>query len=183
MGKLLMRTGTVSWRTRTPTCRSRAAENLSRRRCITLCDSPAATGCTPDICQVILLRTVACVCQNNTPLRFSMPCKSGLPSPCSAEHQLTVTTQVNRSRAFRAVVSAHSWVRVSHLHLLLDGGDKSWRRQSYLWRDNLGRQDCLPHSRLVVGIGIGVDAGGLGPVRKIDKISQDIERLVALRID
>src|SRR5215471_8863919 len=124
MERLLMRTGILSWRTRTPTCRSLAAENLSRRQCITLCDLPAATECTPDICPVILLHTVACVCRNNTPLRFLMPCKSGLPSPCSAERQLTATTQVNRSRAFRAVVSAHSWVRVSHLHLLLGGGDR-----------------------------------------------------------
>ena len=32
-------------------------------------------------------------------------------------------------------------------------------------------------------LAVGGRAGGLGPVRKLDKISQDIERLVALRID
>jgi len=32
-------------------------------------------------------------------------------------------------------------------------------------------------------LAVGAGAGGLRPVRKLDKISQDIKRLVALRID
>ncbi len=119
MGKLLMRTGTPLWRTRMSTCKSRAAESLSRRRCIILCGSTAETECTPDIYQVILLRTAASGCPSNMPLRFLMPCRSGLPSLCSAGRQSTATTQANRTRAFRAVrVSAHSWARASRLHLL-----------------------------------------------------------------
>jgi hypothetical protein len=126
MGKLLMRAGTPSWRTRMPTCRCRVAESLSRRQCIILCDSTAATECTPDIYRVILLRTAASACQSNTPLRFLMPCRSGLPSLCSAGRQSTATTQDNRNRVFRGVrVSAHSWVRASRLRLLQCGGGKS----------------------------------------------------------
>ena len=126
MGRLLMRAGTPSWRTRTPTCRSRAAESLSQRQCITLCDSTAETECTPDIYRVILLRTAASACQSNTPLRFLMPCRSGLPSLCSAGRQSTATTQANRNRVFRGVhVSAHSWVRAFRLRLLQCGGGKT----------------------------------------------------------
>src|SRR5262245_5187597 len=123
MGKLLMRTGTLSWPTRTPTCRSRAAENLSRRRCLTLCDSTAETECTPAIYRVMLLRTAASACQSNTPLRFLMLCRSELLSRCLAGRQSIATTRVNRNnQAFRAAhVSAHSWVRASHLRLLPDG--------------------------------------------------------------
>jgi len=117
MGKLLMQTGTRSWQTRTQTCRSRMAEDLSRRRCLTLCDSTAETECTPDIYRVMLLRTAASACRSNTPLHFSMPCRSALPSRCSAGRQSIGITQVNRNnRVFRAVrVSAHSWAPASHL--------------------------------------------------------------------
>src|SRR5262245_20578365 len=110
MGKLLMRAGTPSWPTRTPTCRSLVAESLSRRQCIILCDSTAETECTLDIYRVTLLRTAVSGCPSDTPLRFLMPCRSGLPSLYSAERQSTGTTQVNRSRVFRAGhVLAHSW--------------------------------------------------------------------------
>ena len=120
-----MRTGTPSLRTRTLTCRSRAAESLSQRQCITLCDSTVETECTPDIYRVILLRTAASACQSNTPLRFLMPCRSGLPSLCSAGRQSTATTQANRNRVFRGVhVSAHSWVRAFRLRLPQCGGVK-----------------------------------------------------------
>ena len=126
MGRLLMRAGTPSLRTRTLTCRSRAAESLSQRQCITLCDSTVETECTPDIYRVILLRTAASACQSNTPLRFLMPCRSGLPSLCSAGRQSTATTQANRNRVFHAVhVSAHSWVRAFRLRLVQCGGGKS----------------------------------------------------------
>src|SRR5262245_57699964 len=109
-----------------PTCRCRVVESLSLRRCITLCDLTAETECTPDIYRVILLRTAASACQSNTRLRFLMPCKSGLPSLCSAGRQSTATTQVNRNRVFRGVhVSAHSWVRAFRLRLLQCGGGKS----------------------------------------------------------
>jgi hypothetical protein len=37
--------------------------------------------------------------------------------------------------------------------------------------------------RLVVGVAVAIDAGCLGPIRKLDKISQDIKRFVAIRID
>ncbi len=126
MGRLLMRAGTPSWQTRTPTCRSRAAESLSRRQCITLCDSTAETECTPDIYRVIPLRTAVFACQSNTPLRFLMPCRSGLRSLCSAGRQSTATTQANRNQAFSAVhVSAHLWVRAFRLPLLQCGGGKT----------------------------------------------------------
>ena len=127
MAKLLMRTGTPSWRTRTPTCRSLAEESLSQRRCIISCDSTAETDFTPGIYRVILLRTAVSACQSGTPLRFLMPCKSGLLSLCSAERRSTVTTQVNRSsEVFRAVhVLAHSWARAFRLgRPLLGGGGK-----------------------------------------------------------
>lgn len=121
-----MRAGTPPWRTRTLTCRSRAAESLSQRQCITLCDSTAETGCTPDIYQVILLRTAASACQSNTPLRFLMPCRSELPSLCSAGRQSTATTQANRNRVFRGVhVSAHLWVPAFRPRRLQCGGGKS----------------------------------------------------------
>jgi hypothetical protein len=121
-----MRAGTLSWRTRTPTCRSLVAESLSQRRCIILCDSTAETECTPDIYRVILLRTAASACHSNTPLRFLMRCRSGLPSPCSAGRQSTATTQANRNRVFSAVhVLAHSWVRASRLRLLQCGGGET----------------------------------------------------------
>jgi hypothetical protein len=137
---LLMRAGTLSWRTRTPTCRSRVAESLFRRRCITLCDSTAETECTPDIYRVILLRTAASACQSNTPLRFLMPCRSELPSLCSAGRQSIGTTQVNRNRVFRAVrVSAHSWVRAFRLHLLQCGGGKSTRTLTRCSHGPVGR--------------------------------------------
>lgn len=120
-----MRAGTRSWRTRTPTCRCRVGESLSPRRCIILCDSTAETECTPGIYRVILLRTAASACQSNTPLRFLMPCRSGPPSLCWAGRHSTATTQANRNRVFRgAHVSAHSWIRAFHLHLLQCGGGK-----------------------------------------------------------
>ena len=123
MGKLLMRAATPSWRTRTPTCRSRVAESLSRRRCITSCDSTAAMECTPDIYRVTLLRTAASVCQSNTRLRFSMLSRSGLPSLCSEGRQSIATTQANRNRVFHGVqVSAHSWVRAFRLRLRRECG-------------------------------------------------------------
>ncbi len=125
-----MRAGTPSWRTRMPTCRSRAAESLSQRQCITLCDSTAETECTPDIYRVILLRTAASACPSNTPLRFLMRCRSGLPSLCSAERQSTATTQANRNRVFRGVhVTAHSWVRAFRLRRLQCGGGKTDLKQ------------------------------------------------------
>ena len=121
-----MRAGTPSLRTRTLTCRSRAAESLSQRQCTTLCDSTVETECTPDIYRVILLRTAASACQSNTPLRFLMPCRSGLPSLCSAGRQSTATTQANRNRVFRGVrVSAHSWVHALPLRRLQCGGGKN----------------------------------------------------------
>ena len=185
-----MRAGTPSWRTRTPTCRSRAAESLFQRQCITLCDSTAETECTPDIYRVILLRTAASACQSNTPLRFLMPCRSGLPSLCSAGRQSTATTQANRNRVFRAVhVSAHSWVRAFRLRLLQCGGGKSMTaavrclQRMRLSISNALGQRTLQQSRPRSFSRLAVGAGGLGPVRKLDKISQDIKRLVALRID
>ncbi len=64
--------------------------------------------------------------ESKTPLRFLMPCRSGLPSLCSAGRQSTATTQANRNRVFRGVhVSAHSWVRAFRLRLLQCGGGKS----------------------------------------------------------
>src|SRR5258708_21069953 len=140
MGRLLMRAGTPSWQTRTPTCRSRAAESLSRRQCITLCDSTAETECTPDIYRVIPLRTAETectpdiyrviplrtavfACQSNTPLRFLMPCRSGLRSLCSAGRQSTATTQANRNQVLSAVhVSPHLWVRAFRLRRACVGG-------------------------------------------------------------
>ena len=138
-----MRTGTPSWRTRTRTCRSRAAESLSQRQCITLCDSTAETECTPDIYRVILLRTAASACQSNMPLRFSMPCRSGLPSLCSAGRQSTATTQVNRNRVFRGVhVSAHSWVRAFRPRLPQCGGGKRIRILSRCGQRPCGQYFC-----------------------------------------
>src|SRR4030095_10770649 len=103
MGRLLTRTETPSSRTRMLICRSREAESLSQRQCIILCDSTAETECTPDIYRVILLRTAASACQSNMPLRFLMPCRSGLPSLCSAGRRSTATTQANRNVAFSGV--------------------------------------------------------------------------------
>ena len=144
MGKLLMRAGTLSWRTRTPTCRSLVAESLSQRRCITLCDSTAETECTPDIYRVILLRTAASACHSNTPLRFLMRCRSGLPSPCSAGRQSTATTQANRNRVFSAVhVLAHSWVRASRLRLLQCGGGETNRSHPLSQRMGLSISNAL----------------------------------------
>ncbi len=184
-----MRAGTPSWRMRMLTCRSRAAESLSQRQCITLCDSTVETECTPDIYRVILLRTAASACQSNTPLRFLMPCRSGLPSLFSAGRQSTATTQANRNRVFRGVhVSAHSWGRAFHPRRLRCGGGKSIcplsQRMSLSISNARGQrtlQQSQPRSfrRLAVGAG----ACGFGPVRKLNKISQDIKRLVALRID
>jgi hypothetical protein len=147
MGRLLMRAGTPSLRTRTLTCRSRAAESLSQRQCITLCDSTVETECTPDIYRVILLRTAASACQSNTPLRFLMPCRSGLPSLCSAGRQSTATTQANRNRVFRGVrVSAHSWVRAFRLPLPQCGGDKSSCRVSAVSADETHHFKCAGDS-------------------------------------
>ena len=190
-----MRAGTPSWRTRMPTCRSRAAESLSQRQCITLCDLTAETECTPDIYRVILLRTAASACPSNTPLRFLMRCRSGLPSLCSAERQSTATTQANRNRVFRGVhVTAHSWVRAFRLRRLQCGGGKTDLKQgSYGPYGPFSQQESykLRSDRPQAGgyrfffrrLPVGAGAGGLGPVRKLDKISQDIKRLVALRID
>ena len=139
-----MRAGTPSLRTRTLTCRSRAAESLSQRQCITLCDSTVETECTPDIYRVILLRTAASACQSNTPLRFLMPCRSELPSLCSAGRQSTATTQANRNRIFRGVrESAHSWVRAFRLRLLECGGGKSSRRVPLSQRMGLSISNAL----------------------------------------
>jgi len=184
-----MRAGTLSWPTRMLTCRSRAAESLSLRQCITLCDSTAETECTPDIYRVILLRTAVSACQSNMPLRFLMPCRSGLRSQCSAGRRSTATTQANRNRVFRGLHGlAHSWVRAFRLRLLQCGGGNSSCRVRCLsgwvsafqmrWGQRTPKQS-QPRSfrRLAVG------ASGLGPVRKLDKISQDIKRLVALRVD
>src|SRR5262249_35985246 len=122
-GKLLMRAGTLSWRTRRPTCRSHAAANSSRRPCLTSCDSTAETECTPDIYRVMLLRTAASACQSNTPLRFLMPCKSELLSLFSADRPSTTITQANSNQFFSAVpVSGLSWVRVSRPRLLQECG-------------------------------------------------------------
>ena len=139
-----MRAGTLSWRTRMLTCRSRAAESLSRRQCITLCDSTAETECTPDIYRVILLRTAASACQSNMPLRFLMPCRSVLPSLCSAGRQSTAITQANRNRVFRGVhVSAHLWVRAFRLSLRREcGGGKVTQtivstRRDQIWQTGL----------------------------------------------
>ena len=142
MGKLLMRAGTPSWQTRTPTCRSRAAESLSRRQCITLCDSTAETECTPDIYRVIPLRTAVFACQSNTPLRFLMPCRSGLRSLCSAGRQSTATTQANRNQVFSAVhVSAHLWVRAFRLRRECGGGKVTQTivsaRRDQIWQTGL----------------------------------------------
>ena len=189
MGRLLMRPGTPSWRTRTLTCRSRAAESLSQRLCITSCDSTVETECTLDIYRVILLRTGASACQSNTPLRFLMPCRSELPSLCSAGRQSTATTQANRNRIFRAVpVSAHSWVRAFRLRRLQCGGGRlSSRRCFSRWDPHFKRsgQRTLQkrQPRSVRHLAVSAGAGCLGPVRKLNKISQDIKRLVALRID
>jgi hypothetical protein len=186
-----MRAGIPPSRTRMLTCRSRAAESLSRRQCITLCDSTAETECTPDIYRVIPLRTAASACQSNTPLRFLMPCRSGLPSLCSAGHQSTATTQANRNRVFHVVhVSAHSWVRAFRLRLLQCGGGKSICRVRCLSGGNSAFQMRWGQRRLQLiaasflrCLAVGAGAGGLGPVRKLNKISQDIKGLVALRID
>jgi hypothetical protein len=190
MGRLLMRAGTRLWRTRTPTCRSRVAESLSPHQCIILCDSTAETECTPDIYRVILLRTAAFECQSNTPLLFLMPCRSGLRSLYSAGLQSTATTQANRNRVFRVVhVSVPSWVRVSRRRLRREcGGSESnallvacpVHQPHELLKSPVRTADATARrcpGRLVVG------AGSLGPVRKLDKISQNIKRLVALRID
>jgi len=186
-----MRAGTLSWRTRTPTCRSLVAESLSQRRCIILCDSTAETECTPDIYRVILLRTAASACHSNTPLRFLMRCRSGLPSPCSARRQSTATTQANRNRVFSAVHGlAHSWVRASRLRLLQCGGGETscsvrclsgWDSVFQMRWGQRTLQQSRPRSFGPLAVGAG--AGCLGPVRKLDKISQDIKCLVALRID
>jgi hypothetical protein len=145
-----MRTGTPSWRTQTPTCRSRAAGSLSRRQCITLCDSMVETECTPDIYQVILLRTAASVCQSNMPLRFLMLCRSGLPSLCSAGRQSTVTTQAKCNRVSNAVhVSAHLWGRAFLLHLRRErGGVKVTQtivsaRRDQVWQTGLSASRLL----------------------------------------
>ena len=115
--------GTPSWRMRMPTCKCRAAESLSRRQCITLCDSTAETECTPDTYRVILLRTAAFACHSNTPLRFLMLCRLGLPSLYSAGHRSTATTQASRNAVFRGVrVSARSWIHDLHRRLLQRGG-------------------------------------------------------------
>ena len=120
-----MRTGTLSSRTPTPTCRFLVAESLSQRPCITSCDSAAQTECTPDICRVILLPTAVFECQSNTPLRFLMRCRSGLPSLCSAGRQSIATTQGNRNEVFNAVhLSGHSWVRAFRRRLRQCGGGK-----------------------------------------------------------
>ena len=139
-----MRPGTPSWRTRTLTCRSRAAESLSRRQCITLCDSTAETECTRDIYRVILLRTAASACQSNTPLRFLMLCRSGLRSLCSAGRQSTATTQANRNQVFSAVhVSGRLWVRAFSLPLRREsGGGKVTQtivsaRRDQIWQTGL----------------------------------------------
>ena len=161
------------------TWRFRAVESLSQRQCIILCDSTGETECTPDIYRVILLRTAASACHSNTPLHFLTPCRSELPSLCSAGRQSTATTQADRNRVFRAVhLSAPSWIRAFRLRLLQCGGGRIVTQTIMsARRDQTWQTDCLPHSRLAVG------AGGLRPVRKLDKISQDIKRLVALRID
>ena len=143
-----MRMGTLSWRMRTPTCRFRMAESLSRRQCITLCDSTAETECMRDTYRVILLRTAAFACQSNTRLRFLMPCRSGRPSPCSVGRRSIATIQANRNGVFRRVhVLAHSWVRASR-HRLQCGGGESWRRQSCLrgekaWQTRLSASQPL----------------------------------------
>jgi hypothetical protein len=120
-----MRVGTQSWPMRTPTCRSRVAESLSRLQCITLCDSTAETECTPDICRVIPLPTVASACQSNTRLRFLMLCRLGLPLLFLAGRQSIATTPVNPNQVFSAVhVSGRSWGRASLLRLSQCGGGK-----------------------------------------------------------
>jgi hypothetical protein len=186
-----MRAGIPSWRTRTQTCRSRVAESLFPHRCITLCDSTAETECTPDIYRVILLRMAASACQSNMPLRFLMRCRSGLPSPCSAGRQSIAITQANRNRVFHAVrVSVHSWVHVFRLRLPQCGGVKIRFEPEIgtvataLWAV-FAAKSCRLRNRPATGrwLQLVVGAGCLGPVRKLDKISHDINCLVALGID
>ena len=113
-----MRAGTPSWPMRTPTCRSRVAESLSRRRCIISCDSTAATECTPDIYRVIPASHGCVRMPEQYAIAFFNAVRSGLPSLCSAGRQSIATTQANRNQVFSAVhVSAHSWVRAFRLRL------------------------------------------------------------------
>ena len=121
-----MRTATLWSLMRTPTCRSRAAESLFQRRCITLCDSTAEMECTPDIYRVILLRMAASACPSDMPLRFLMPCRSELRSLCSAGRQSTATIQASRNGVFSAAhLWVHSWARAFRLRHLQRGGGKS----------------------------------------------------------
>ena len=120
MGRLLMRPGTPSSRTRMPTCRCRAAAEFIPAPMhyfmrFNGCDGmhagylpgyPASHGCVrmPE-------QYASCV--------FQRRAASGLRSLCSAGRQSTATTQANRNRVFSAVhVSAHSWVRAFRLRLL-----------------------------------------------------------------
>lgn len=71
MEKSSMRTEIRSWRTLMPTCRSRAEENLFRRRCIISCALTGLTECTRDICPAIPRRMAVSGCQNNMQSRSS----------------------------------------------------------------------------------------------------------------
>jgi len=108
-------------------CRCRPEENLSRRQCITSCDSPAPTECMPDIYRAIQLRMAVFVCRNITQLRFSIQSVLARWSRCTEGHQPGVIWG-NHDRYFKGVLidlqtraSIQDLLRRRHL----GGGDKS----------------------------------------------------------
>ena len=208
-----MRAEIRSWPMRTRTCQFHAAENLSRRRCTTSCDSMARTECTPAICPAIPRRTAVFACRNNMRLRCSMPSASALRLLYLAERRRDATWDNRNPHSCEAAIdsqthgSARDLTRGSD-HLRPRGGRETARSPlavacavlsaavvhgapgcsipSAETADATARPDVIAQPQGAARAAVPalmISAGGLRATRKIDKIGQNIKRLVALGID
>ena len=107
-GRSSMRAEIRSWPMRTRTCQFHAAENLSRRRCTTSCDSMARTECTPAICPAIPRRTAVFACRNNMRLRCSMPSASALRLLYLAERRRDATWDNRNPHSCEAAIDSQT---------------------------------------------------------------------------
>ena len=163
--------------------RSRPEENLFRRRCIILCDSPAPTECMPDICRAIRLRTAVFACRNSSRSRSSMQSVSALRSPCSGGRQPGAISGQSRPMFQRSPIDLQSRASIQDLLRLrrLGGGGKSLNFP-VARRVASSRYGCHTEQRKrrrewccvlwpLFGRGLinTIRAGGLRSVREIDK--------------
>jgi hypothetical protein len=151
MGKLLMRTETPSWRTLTPTCRFYAADSLSPRRWIILCDSTAETACTPDIYRVTLPRTAASSMPEQYAIAFFNSVQVGTPvtvfgrTPVNRYYSGASATGFSAPSTFRPIYGSRLSASASSNVVAVNR-----RRQSCLCGEiRFGRQVRLHHMQAV----------------------------------